>query len=421
MEKKKEMWEMEVIINRKELLKAIEKIKLIVSNEHLLQTIPVLASVFIEAKNNAIEIIATDLEISFKGIYPAKVLTSGCMLMPVKEIFSFISKSKKDEISIKMKEKDCVTISDGDTFFDIFCMGKDEFPLLPVSPELEDTPIEIDAFVFKNMIIKTIVPMNGSTEESPNYVAGSLFKVVKKGKKSFLHVVGTNRVTLVKESKEVFVSKGIDTDCMMKDDGVLISKQILIMLNKLLLRNVRQKRKSKGIGFDLYTNNILMGAKHGFIVIKKKKAKRNEIVIVKLLVGKFPDYHPIVADREDMFPIIAKRELLLDSMKQLSNMVDWLDLIIETNIIRMRFVDFDWESRKKKEIRRDILVQYNGDRIEVRCYPKQFVDFLRLMESDFVRLDFADTKGHCFITGEKDKGLLFVIRFLFRTIKELKM
>lgn len=402
---------MEIKINRKILLNALTNAKPMTSCRN---TLAILSSILIEAKDNAIEITATDLDVGFRGIYPAKVINPGSIAISNQELSNFILESKANKISIKEKEKNYINLSDGSVSFDVFCMDADDFPILPKEIKTE-TPIKIDAFILKNMIIKTVIPKpQNECDARKIHIMGSLFKIVKKGKQNFLCVVSHNGGTLVKENREVSVSGKINTSTT--KDGVLIPKETLTKLNRSLLRTIKKpakkiKGENKGFDFDLPSNdNVLLGVQGDFIVVKKQ----NETVIIRLLEGDFPDYHiAITRDEENKIPVIADRKFLLDAMKQISIIGDsdyqGATIKIETNKMEMHFVNPD-----KGEIEKNVPVKYKGELIEIKFVPKLFVNFLQLMESDIVKLDIIDPEQPCLLTGEQDEGIVFVIMPLKR-------
>lgn len=398
---------MKITIDRKILLNVLTNIKPVISGRHPLA---ILSSILIETKDNAIKITATDLEMEFQGIYPAKIINPGSIVISAQELSNFISISKATEISIKEKEKNYTNLSDGSVSFDIFCMDTNDFPFWPKEIK-EETPIEIDAFILKNIITKTVIPkpQNEYNAKRPD-ILGSLFKIIKKGKQNFLCVVGHNCGTLVVENRKISISGKVNK--AITEDGILISKQTLAKLNRVLLKNAKKpakkfKRKNKGFDFGLLPdNNILLSVQGNYIVVKKQ----NETAAIRLLEGKFPDYHnAITRDKENKFPVIADRKILLDAMKQISTMLNpdyqQMEMTIETDIIKMHFVNPD-----KGEMKKNVPVRYNGNKIESIYSPRQFVNFLRIMNSDIVKLDIvANDRSSCLLTEEQDKDILFAI------------
>ena len=403
---------MEMAIDRKILLNALSNIKSITSGKH---TLAILSSILIIAKNNdEIEINATDLEIGFQGIYPAKVIKTGNIAIPVNELFFFVSKSKKNEISIKMKEMNYASISGGEGSFDIFCMNADDFPLIPEEINCKKT-IEIDALNLKDMISKAIIVRPQDEEPAKRtHIIGALFKVIKKEKQKFLQIASTNGGIFVQDNKEIFVAAKAAKINKPAKEGALIPKTGLTKLNRSFLKNIKKTKKAKGKnkGFDLFSETenqpksiedvvSLEFQKDNFVI-----QKENETIIIRLLKGDFPDYQDLVTS--DNYNIKANRKDLINSMKQMQTMkgenYKTAEISIEKNIMKMHFAN-----PERGETKREISIQYDGEKMELVYVPDQFIDFLNLMQSDIVDLSIKNNETPCMITGEQDKGCIFLI------------
>lgn len=394
-------------IDRKTLLNALTNIKPIVSGKH---TLAILSSILITVKedNNAIEIFATNLETGFHGIYPAKIISPGEIAIPYKELSTFISKLKSEEICISEEEKYYVKVSDDSTTCNIPCMSAEDFPLLPEEMNCEKE-IEIDAVDFKDMLAKTTL-INSQSENDARkmYITGISFKIIKEKKQDFLQAASTNGVVLSQVNAKISILKKAKIK-----ENILVSKRELIKLNRVFLKNVKpqklQKTKSKNKGFELFDKpsseqTISLAIQDGFFIAQKQ----NETIEIRLLEGDFPNYQDIINRDKNKFTITANREILLDTMRQMATMQNSdyykMQMNIEKNILKMIFTNPDTGEMKK-----DISVQYNGDNIETMYSPSQFVDFLSLMKSDIVNLDIIDNASPCLITEDQDKETIFVI------------
>jgi DNA polymerase-3 subunit beta len=391
---------MKVRMNRKILSKALANIKPIVSGRHPLAMI--LSSILISAKeDNTVEIIATDLETGFKGAYPAKVIVPGDIVISHKELSSFVSRSKSDEILITEKEKGYVAVSNESASFDIFCMNADDFPTMPEEIVCKKL-MEIDLFDLKSIIDKSVIikPTREIDEKKP-HIIGASFKITKTKKQDYLRMASTNGGTLVEASKKISVAEKVE---MRKD--ILVPKSGLRKLNSAFLRGAKKWVKGENRGFGLSRSSeqtILFGVKGDFFIAQKQ----NETVIIRLLEGTFPDYKDLITRKKKNI-ITADRNILLDTMRQMAIMQNdiycKMTVNIEKNILKMIFTNPDLGEMKK-----DVSVQYAGGFIEALYCPSQFVDFLSLMESDMVSLDIKDKENPCLLTGKQDKEVVFVI------------
>lgn len=384
-----------VKVNRKILYNALNNIKPIISGRH---TFPILSSILISAKeNNTIEIFATDLEAGFKGVYPAEVLEAGNMTILHKELLSCVSKIKSDEVTIEVEDSNWAIIS-GDSFtMSIICnMDFDDFPLMPEEINCMQT-IEIGSNKLKDLVTKMIVvkPCDDRSKVRP-YVACVFFEIMKEG---YLKLASTNGKIIVESKEKISIIGEVNA----KKD-LLIPKIGLEKLNKSFLKNVKKAIKGKNKGFGLLSSDkkITFGLENNFFIAQKQ----NETIVIRLLEDQFPPYKEII-NREEHNIAIVDRKILLEAMIQLTPLQDSYynaaTINFEENILKMIFTN-----PNLGEIKKNVVIQYNGEPLEITFYPKQFVDFLNLMQSDIVSLDIR-AKSACLITGVQDKDTIFGI------------
>lgn len=294
-----------------------------------------------------------------------------------------------------------MTVSDGSASFDVFCMDADDFPTMPEEMACRKT-MEIDPLDLKSMIDKAvIIKPTREIDEKKSHIIGTSFKIVKIKKRNYLRMASTNGGTLAEASKKISVAGKAE----MKKD-VLIPKSGLRRLRSAFLRDVKKQKKGINKGFGLSSaskQTISFAVKNDFFIVQKQ----NEMIVIRLLEGAFPNYKDIISQKKKN-AIIADRKILLDVMRQMATMQndDYRRMVvnIEKNILKMTFTNPDLGEMKK-----DVSVQYNGEPIEVLYCPSQFVDFLSLMENDMVSLDIKDNKNPCLLTGKQDKEAMFLI------------
>ena len=408
MENKKDNPEfMEIKINRKTLLSALANTKPITSCRH---TLAILSSILISTKgDNEIEITATDLETGFQGVYSAKVASVGSIAISHKELNNFVSKIKSDEIHITEKEKGWINISGDSASCNIACMSADDFPTLPEEVDCKKM-VEIDICDFRDMISKTVI-VNPELDEcllrKKPFKAGVFFKTIKKDKQDFLQVASTNGSILSQINKKISIIGKAKIE-----KGVLISKNELTKLSRAFLKDVKNKKQRKNKGFELFEESsaqpsnqtVYLAIQGDFFIIQKQ----NEAIIIRLLEGKFPDYLGIINGEKSKFDITVDRKNLLDVMKRMASMQDEnykeVNINIETDILTMVFINPDIG-----EMKESITVQYNGESIEIVFRPNYFVDFLGLMKSDVINLNITVATNPCFITGDEDPEVIFLV------------
>ena len=119
---------MKVIISRLELVALIGKIQGIVPSK---PAIPIVANVLIEAIDDQLIIIATDLTVSMRVYAEAKVLEEGSITLPARKFFSLIRELTAPQVEIHTISPEVATINAGSSHFKCYGMHKGEFPSLP--------------------------------------------------------------------------------------------------------------------------------------------------------------------------------------------------------------------------------------------------------------------------------------------------
>src|SRR3989344_2375418 len=94
------------------------------------QTLPILSSVFINAKNNKLQVRATNLETAIEIIIPCKVEENGQLVVSAKIFGAFLSHVSDEQIVIK-DQKNNLFIKTNTTQTILRGYSTDEFPLFP--------------------------------------------------------------------------------------------------------------------------------------------------------------------------------------------------------------------------------------------------------------------------------------------------
>ena len=369
---------MEIKIDRDIFLKGISRIQgILEKRSHM----PILSTVLLTAKENDLEISATDLEISFQDSYPVETIKSGSVTISGKKLLDITRETDSKKIYILEKDNNWVYISDNNAHYNLSCLPVDEFPIL-TEPE-GTVMIEIDSKILTEMINKTIYSI--TMEEAGFKLSGVFMEKINKDGEDFLRMVATDghRLSLIDK-------KTPDIQKIEIKDGVMIPKKGLVELNKLALEEGR----------------ILFGLKQNNFVAKKDKA----LIVIRLLDTKFPDYKNVIpTEREDKENIITiNKRHLLEAMRRMmiirSDQYQGVKMTIGADYLEMVSINPDLGNVEEK-----IEIKYKGEKIEIGFNPKYFIDTLQPMDSDIIFLDIKDQTSPCLITGEGDDGFLGLI------------
>src|SRR3989344_3954617 len=125
---------MKIICNTKELKEAVSAAE---RNTSKNQTLQVLGSLFLETNGqNKLKIKATNLEIAIEIIIPAKVETQGSLVLPAKNLSTFISNISEENLIIQNQNNN-VFIKTQSTETVLKGLNSEDFPLFPKIGEVD--------------------------------------------------------------------------------------------------------------------------------------------------------------------------------------------------------------------------------------------------------------------------------------------
>src|SRR6188768_3977012 len=109
---------MKLRMGRVELLTGLQRVQGVVEKRN---TMPILSNVLMEAKQDGVEIVATDLEIGMRGHYKAAVEKPGGVTISARKLYEIIS-----------GDNNWTTIQAGKSQFKIVGLPSTDYPALPV-------------------------------------------------------------------------------------------------------------------------------------------------------------------------------------------------------------------------------------------------------------------------------------------------
>jgi len=366
---------MQFSISKNIFLSGLTKIQGIVEKRH---TIPILANVLIEAKNNEIIITATDLEVGLKSKYEAKIIEEGKITVSAKKLFEIIKELPDKEINFLSKNNFWVEIKCYKSVFNLVGLSPEEFPKFP---DYETNTNTINKNSLSEMIDKTLFSV--SNDETKFNLTGIFIKSEKIDNVNNLVFVSTDghRLSLIQRE--------IDEDLDGKyKDGFILPKKGIIEIKKLL-ENIEDE-----VVIGLSDNNFTINNK-------------NTTLIMRMVDGDFPDYKRVIPEKGSNVAIINK-DLFLHALKRISILSSEKSKGIKINL-KNDLLILSSSNPDLGDAKEEIDITYGGDEISIGFNAKYIIDILQVIKTENIVFNLKDNISPGRISPEGDENHLSVI------------
>ncbi len=350
---------MELVVRKTDLLRELQLFQGIVERKN---TIPILANVLIEADGDKVKLLATDLEVGLRSTCAAAVSKSGSLTLPAKKLYEIIKALPDTDIRIE-EDKNGVKVAADRFDSRMQTLPREDFPSLPDGTGVYSASLPRD--VLKHMVSKTQFAITG--EDTRYFLNGALF-ILKPDEMSLVSTDG-HRLALITVPRDKAKSKGKDKDKADDEARVILPRKTLMELGRLL---------SEGEGDIQYER----GENHLFFEIGGR------LLISRMIDGQFPAFERVIPKGNDK-RIDFDRDRLTSAVKRVALLSNERSRAVKFQIDKGK-VEIASSSPEFGEAREVLMVEYAGTPVTI-CFNAQYVlDFLGVVETDAVGLEFKD-------------------------------
>lgn len=366
---------MELNIRQTELLKELQLLQGIVERKN---TIPILANVLIEAEAGASEVrlAATDLEVGLRSRCAAAVVEGGSVTLPARKLYEIVRALPDTEIRIA--EPSAGTVKVTAEWFDsrIQTLPREDFPSMPDAAG-EDTA-RLASVRLAEMIARTQFAITG--EDTRFFLNGALFLLSS----SSMSLVATDGHRLALASA---AGKGAE-DGAGGDEGepsrVILPRKTLSELARLLGEDGAEE-----VAYE-------QGENHLFFAVGARQ------LISRTIDAQFPAHERVLPKGNDK-RIEFDRDRLVGTLKRVALLSNERSRAVKFRI-DAGGVEISSSSPDVGEASEVLAVEYEGPRTEI-CFNAQYVlDFLGVVDSDSVVLDFKDEVSQAVLSPLSTEG-----------------
>ena len=346
---------MELVVRKTDLLRELQLFQGIVERKN---TIPILANVLIEAEGDQVRMLATDLEVGLRSRCTASVTKSGSLTLPAKKLYEIVKALPETDVRIEENKNGVKVAADR---FDsrMQTLPREDFPSLPDATGSFTATLPRD--VLKQMVAKTQFAITG--EDTRYFLNGALF-IQRPDSMSLVSTDG-HRLALISVPREKAKGKGKGEE----EERVILPRKTLLELGRLL---------AEGEGDIQYER----GENHLFFDIGGR------LLISRMIDGQFPAFERVIPKNNDK-KVEFDRDRLTSAVKRVALLSNERSRAVKFQMDKGK-VEIASSSPEFGEAKEVIVVDYSAAPVTI-CFNAQYVlDFLAVVETDSVSLEFKD-------------------------------
>ena len=345
---------MELVVRKSDLLRELQLFQGIVERKN---TIPILANVLIEAVGDEVKLLATDLEVGLRSRCTAAVAKGGSLTLPAKKLYEIIKALPETDVRIEEDRSGVKVAADR---FDsrMQTLPREDFPTLPESTGTYSATLPRE--VLKQMVAKTQFAITG--EDTRYYLNGALF-ILRPDSMSLVSTDG-HRLALITVPRTTG-KKGKGED----EVRVILPRKTLLEIARLLADadgDIQYERGENHLFFDI----------------------GGRLLISRMIDGQFPAFERVIPKANDK-RVEFDRDRLTSAVKRVALLSNERSRAVKFQIDKGK-VEIASSSPEFGEAKEVLIVDYAAAPVTI-CFNAQYVlDFLAVVETDSVSLEFKD-------------------------------
>lgn len=349
-------------------------------------TLPILSHVLLEAREDSLQVKATDLHTSIQVNSPCEVLQAGACAINGKSFYDIIRELPEQMLQIRIDDGSRAHIDSVNNKIKMNVMDPEEYPMVEFTDI--DKGYSVDLSVMKPMIERTIFSIPASSESDSKYTLGGALLTSGKDEAGRGHIemvsTDTRRLSVVRFHTDEHIDMG---------SGIIVPRKGLQELKRLMDNKEDDSRM-------LLTRDSI------FFISPDTTAT------VRLIDGKFPDYQSVVSF--DAFPVFTKinAQELHSVLKVCVAMVSDISNCVKFSFQKDKTIVFA-NNPDQGEVETPIPSELHGQELEINFNPRYFMDCLSFIEGD-TEIRLKGPQGPCMITDNgitESKWVIMPMRF----------
>ena len=362
-------------ISRSIFFKTLSHLQGIVDKKN---SLPILANILIEAKDNSLILSSTDMDISIIEKINCSVTENGATTINSQILYDIVRKIDEDnEIEIISNNGKLLTLRSNGSRFSLACLPKEDYPI--IEQDNSGVDIILNSKILFKLIDKTKFAI--SNEETRYFLNGLYFNITNEANKKIVTLVGTDGHRLAKFSHEI--EGEID-----QVSGVIIPKKTIYELSKLL------SEIDGDVKISISSNKIVF--------------KIEDIIFIsKLIDGSFPDYKRVIpTDNTNILKI--NRDKLLSAVDRVSTIANEKSPVIKFKLLE-NILNLNTINNESSSASEDLTISYKGEEIEIGFNSKYIMDIVNNLDDTEISINLKNNTSPVIAQEKSNNNLVYVL------------
>jgi DNA polymerase-3 subunit beta len=322
-------------------------------------SLPILSHILVQAEQDSLRLIATDLELSISLAIPARIEESGGLTAPARLLTELLGSLPENDVALSVDRSHAVKVKCDRSDYKILGLPAEEYPKLPQVKD--DTTFTVPQRVLRDMIKQTVFAV--STDEARAILTGIL--VVFEG--DTLKFVATDTHRLAVRTARVTTGHGAQT--------AIVPARAMNELQRLLAD------EDGDVTVRLSENQALF-------VTPAKDGREGIHLVSRLIEGQFPNYQRVI-------PTSFSKKLTLQT-GHFQKAVRRASIVARENANRVILKTLDdrltitAESTLQGAAYEEVEVVREGDDVEIAFNAKYLNDVLAVIEDEGFHLELTE-------------------------------
>jgi len=365
---------MKFSVNQKDLQNSLNYCQGVIEKR---STLPILSNVLIEAKNQNLKIVATDLDLIFiQNLSNIEIEEEGQTTTSCSIMYDIVRKfNNEKKINFNLVSENKINLESDKSTFNLNCLKASEFPIT------EENFKENEFILNSKKLLKLLnkCKFSISNDETRHYLSGIFLHLNENEGKKFLTAVST-------DSHRMAISKTLISEDI-KFEPIILPKKTIFQLCSLL---------------DDYEGDV----KISNLKSKIKFEFNNSILISKLIDGKFPNYFQVIPkDNQKKLEIDLKPfQTCVDRVASVSlDKKDGLRMNLTNNNLNLSVNNSNSGDGKES-----LSVKFDHE-LDISFNPRYLIDVASNLDGNKIEIYLKESGSPALIKDPSDYDSIYVI------------